>query len=248
MWGLAKRILVYSAYGLVVVTAFLGTSYLSFSSFVRGGETTVPNLVGLEPEAAAAQLAELRLDLGIGDREARYDPMVPAGRIAVQKPPPGSAVKEGSRVNAILSLGAELVTVPDLRGQAVQAAQVTLAAVGLTAGRAMQIYSFSTEPGTVAEQSPRAGSEVGKASPVELYVNIESPKSVFLMPDLVYRDHTVVRQFLDRRGFRVGSVKFEAYEGIPSGTVLRQFPLAGHPVGRDEVISMVVATNEGFES
>ena len=248
MWRIAKRLLGYAAYGMVLSAAFVGASYLSFSSFIRGGETTVPNLVGLEPDEASTLLSEMQLELDIEGREPRYDEQVPAGRIAIQDPRPGSAVKEGSRVSAVLSLGAELVTVPDLRGQAVQAAQVTLAAVGLTLGRTVQIYSADARSGMVAEQSPPAGSEVGRSSAIELYVNADNPASVFLMPDLVYRDHETVRRFLDGRGFRVGSVKFEVYEGIPAGTVLRQFPLAGHPVGRGEVISMVVATNEGFES
>jgi hypothetical protein len=36
-------------------------------------------------------------------------------------------------------------------------------------------------------------------------------------------------------------VKYEPYEGIEAGVVLRQYPLAGHPLRRHDVISLVVA-------
>ncbi len=64
------------------------------------------------------------------------------------------------------------------------------------------------------------------------------------MPDLVYREYEPVRRFFDRRGFRLGGVKFEAYEGISPGVILRQYPLPGHPLRRQDVISLVVTASE----
>jgi beta-lactam-binding protein with PASTA domain len=66
------------------------------------------------------------------------------------------------------------------------------------------------------------------------------------MPDLVYREYEAVRRFFERQSFRLGSVKFESYEGIEAGVVLRQFPLPGHPIRRRDVISLVVTANEGL--
>ena len=53
-----------------------------------------------------------------------------------------------------------------------------------------------------------------------------------------------VRGFFELRGFRLGGVKFEPYEGVAAGTVLRQFPLAGHPLTRRDAISLVVVAAE----
>jgi beta-lactam-binding protein with PASTA domain len=64
------------------------------------------------------------------------------------------------------------------------------------------------------------------------------------MPDLVYRNYEDARRFFQQRGFRVGSVKFEVYAGIREGVILRQFPLAGHPLRRNDAISLVVSTTE----
>ena len=43
----------------------------------------------------------------------------------------------------------------------------------------------------------------------------------------------------------MGTVKFEPYEGILDGTILRQTPLPGHPLRRRDVISLVVAASQG---
>ena len=50
-----------------------------------------------------------------------------------------------------------------------------------------------------------------------------------------------VRAYFERRGFQMGGVKPEAYEGLSPGVILRQYPLAGHPVTRSDVISLVVS-------
>ncbi len=234
-------------YAGFVAVVFVAASYLAFNLFVRSGVTQVPEVEGLTLATAQARLRERAL---VMDREAgeRYDDRVPAGRVLRQSPAPGSLVKRGGRVEVAVSLGPQVVAVPDLDGAALPAAQVTLAAAGLTIGRTLGIYSPDSEAGTVVGQSPRSGERAGSAAKVDLFLSSGDPSSIFVMPDLVYRDYERVRRFFERRGFRLGSVKFESYEGIGAGVVLRQFPLAGHPLSRREVISLVVASGGDTET
>lgn len=234
-------------YAGFVVAVFAAASYLAFNLFVRSGVTPVPEVEGLLLATAEARLRERALTM---DREAgeRYDDDVPAGHVLRQVPAPGSLVKRGGRVEVAVSLGPQVVPVPDLGGAALPAAQVTLAAAGLLVGRTLGIYSPNGQPGTVVDQSPKPGARAGAAGRVDLFLSSGDPSTVFVMPDLVYRDYEQVRRFFERRGFRLGSVKFESYEGIGAGVVLRQFPLAGHPVSRREVISLVVASGDDVET
>lgn len=234
-------------YAGFVAVVFVAASYLAFNLFVRSGVTPVPEVEGLTLATAQARLRERAL---VMDREAgeRYDDEVPAGHILRQSPAAGSLVKRGGRVEVAVSLGLRVVAVPDLAGAALPAAQVTLAAAGLTIGRTVGIYSPDSQPGTVVDQSPRPGVRAGNAAAVDLFLSSGDPSAVFVMPDLVYRDYEQVRRFFERRGFRLGSVKFESYEGIRGGVVLRQFPLAGHPLSRREVISLVVASEDDIET
>lgn len=238
----------YLAYGLVLIGVIGVSSYLSFSRFIRSGVTSVPQLKGLTEEQAELQLREAGLVLQVAEGRERYDEDVLEGHVMRQDPKSGSLVKQDSAVEVMLSRGQELVEVPDLSGQALQAAQVTLSAMGLSIGGTSHIYCDSGKPGTVVEQSPAGGLAMDRSIPLVLYLCGDSLEERYLMPDLIYRNYEVARRFLERQGFRFGNVKYELYEGIETGVVLRQYPLPGHLLRRQDVISMVVATAEGFES
>jgi serine/threonine-protein kinase len=246
VWSKLLRALAVAVYGGLVVAAFAVSAYLSFNVFVRRGVTKVPDLVGLDAERARSLISDQGLDPRHEEGSDRYDARVPPGHVMRQDPGPGSLVKRGSEVEITLSLGPRLIRVPDLAGQALTAAQVTLGGAGLSIGRTASVYSGAGAPGTVIEQEPDPGTLVEQSAPVDLIVTLETLTETYLMPDLIYRDHEEVRRFFDGRGMRMGNVKFETYEGIAPGVILRQFPLAGHPLRRNDVISLVVATTEGL--
>lgn len=236
------RFLGWVAYAGFLLVIFTAAGYLSFSRFVRSGGTEVPDLVGSPADSLDELVVEAGLEYRGRPESARYDDAVPADHVLSQAPPAGTLVKRGARLDVVLSLGPQLMAVPDVRGEALQAAQVTLAAAGLAVGRTSGIHTINAQPGSVHEQFPPAGEMVGRSSTVDLYLATSNRAGMFLMPDLIYRDYEVVRRFFEARGFRLGSVKFEPYESVAPGIVLRQFPLPGHPLRRQDVISLVVVS------
>lgn len=240
----ALRVLGWVAYVALVAVCFAFAGYSSFSLFVRSGVTGVPDLTGLPEIEVEGRLADNGLVRRPAQGGDRYDEEVQVGLVLEQSPGSGSLVKRGSAVEVTLSLGPERLVVPELEGEAVQAAQVTLVAAGMAMGRSATIFRPGCLPGTVVEQVPAAASRVGRDAPIDLYVCQESRTDTFLMPDLTYRSFTAVRRYFDLRGFRMGTVRFEPYEGISPGIVLRQYPLPGHPLRRNDVISLVVSTME----
>jgi len=241
------RALVRLVYAVVVVALFVASAYLSFSLFVRRGVTPVPNLVGLQLDRASAQLADQGLRVRHQRGTDRFSEQVPAGRVVEQRPGAGSIAKRGGVVDLVLSRGRRVMPVPDLAGSALPAAQVTLAAAGLGVGAVAQIFA-DAPVGSVVMQKPPAGTEVGPGSAVRLFLAAEGRRETYVMPDFVDREYRVVRLFLEGHGFRVGSVRFEPYEGVSESLVLRQFPLPGHPLRRGEVISLVVAAVPALET
>jgi beta-lactam-binding protein with PASTA domain len=233
------------AYLLLVLVVFLAASYFAFSVFVRSGVMPVPNVTGLTRAEAADLLGDLGLTLRRAEGGGRYDDQVPAGRVVRQSPDPRTLVKRGSSVEVVLSLGPRRVKVPSLAGKALPAAQVTLSAIGLEVGSILGTFDGRRPAGAVVEQDPDAGDEVPPASPVNLLLAMATPGRRYVMPDLVYRHYDPVRQFFEARGFRFGSVKYERYEGVAAGVILRQFPLPGHPLTANDPVSLVVATADG---
>jgi serine/threonine-protein kinase len=234
------RALVRLAYVAVVCVLFVAAAYVGFSLFVRRGVTPVPSVVGLDLETASLRLADQGLRGRHVEGADRFAEQVPAGRVLEQSPGAGRIAKRGGMVELVLSRGSRVVSVPDLVGTALPAAQVTLTVAGLGVGALSQVYA-EAPAGSVVAQEPAAGTEVGPGTAVRLFLAAEGRREIYVMPDLVDRDYVQVRAFLDRHGFRLGSIKYEPYEGVSENLVLRQFPLPGHPLRRGEPISLVVA-------
>jgi serine/threonine-protein kinase len=234
------------AYVLLIVLVFTLAAYTSFSVFVRSGVTTVPSVVGLSRVDAANALADQGLSLKGGEGAGRYDDKVPAGQVARQNPDARTLVKRGSPVTVSLSKGPRRTDVPDLLGKALPAAQAALSGSGLSMGRILGAFSPGKEaPGSVLQQDPDPTAAVAPGTAVDLLLAMAVPRERFVMPDLVYRNYEQVRPYFEQLGFKLGSVKFERYEGVAAGVILRQFPLPGHPVSREDSVSLVVATVDG---
>jgi beta-lactam-binding protein with PASTA domain len=231
------------AYALLVLVVFGLAAYTSFSLFVRSGVTTVPSVLGLTRTEAANLLADQGLRARVAEVDGRYDDKIPTGRVARQSQDPRTLVKRGSQVAIVLSRGPRRVEVPDLAGQPLPAAQAGISSSGLALGRILGAFASNREAaGSVLEQDPDPGASVAPATPVDLLLAMSVPGERYVMPDLVYRSYEAVRPSFERSGFKFGNVKFERYEGVAAGVILRQFPLSGHPLTREDAISLVVAT------
>jgi eukaryotic-like serine/threonine-protein kinase len=236
------RLLGRLAYLGLILAVFGFTAYFSFRGFVRSGNTRTPEVVGLSLDDAEARLADQGLDLEAAEGGGRYHQEIPAGAVVLQDPAPNTLVKRGTAIEVVRSLGPEQLRVPGLEDKSVTSAQLTLTASGLTLGRSLRVFDDS-EPGTVVRQSPAEGQAISPDAPVDVLLSLGSTEDAYVMPDLVYLDYQRIRPFFENRGFRFGSVKFEPYEGAGAGVILRQFPLAGHPVSSDDTISLVVAAS-----
>lgn len=240
MWRKLARAAGCLGYLGILTVIFALVSYFAFSQFVRRGVTPTPELYGLSEDQAEALLADQGLSLVWSEEGARYDERVAAGHVLIQKPRAGTLVKRGVAITAIMSRGPQRMEVPSVIGDALQAAQVTLTAAGLTLGRTISVFSHDGSPGTVVAQQPAGGSRVERDAAIDLFLAIENRKETYLMPDLFNRDLDEVRLYFERRGFRLGRVSYETYDGVAPGTVLRQYPLAGHPLHRGDVIALGV--------
>ena len=238
-----RRSVLVAAYAGLLVFLLGASSYLALSNFVRSGVVAAPDVVGLDRSQAEAGLAAAGLTLQRVEDD-RHDEAVPAGHVLRQDPPAGSAVKENSGVVIYLSRGRELVETPDLTGLVLQTAEVRLTASGLQLGRSRSVFAEFGEPGTVVRQDPPAGSRIDPSSQVDLMVSLANPGAMFVMPDLIDLPEEPVRDFFETRGFRLGRVKYEPYEGVPAGIILRQYPLPGHALRQSDSIALVVAAQD----
>lgn len=240
MWQKLLRGLGCLAYGGLLGAIFSLAAYLAFSLFVRGGVTATPEVHGLSQDEAVALLADQGLRASWSEDGEIWDETVAKGHIVRQEPRAGVYIKRSSEVVLTLSLGPRRLEVPKLQGEALQSVQVALGAVGLKVGNTFTVFDDRAGPGFIVAQSPAAGQRLESDASVDLLVSAGDPGHSYVMPDLVKLRYDGVRLFFERHGFRIGKVSYESYEGVMPGTVLRQFPLAGHPLRKSDVISLDV--------
>jgi eukaryotic-like serine/threonine-protein kinase len=128
----------------------------------------VPNIEGMEEDEALATLREAGLVRG--ERERVYSDEVEEGRIISQDPAPGEEVAVGSRVDYVVSLGEELVTVRPVVNRSEEDAIFRLEDQGLEPLVEREHHPTVSE-GFVIRQDPSAGEQVRVGTVVTIVVS-----------------------------------------------------------------------------
>jgi serine/threonine-protein kinase len=120
---------------------------------------------GKDYDGVKAALEKRNLQVEAGEE---YSDTVAAGDIISQDPAPGTVVYRGDTVSFVVSLGPELVEVPQVKAMGVEAATELLEGLG---------FEVETEQadiylgiGYVSSSDPGAGAEVPKGSTITLFV------------------------------------------------------------------------------
>jgi eukaryotic-like serine/threonine-protein kinase len=234
------RLLFRVLYGGLLLAVFGGAVWFGFRRAIVGRSVTVPNLSGRTPEEALKVTRALGLQLEEQTARARYDDRIPAGRVLIQQPEAGSLAKPAQVVRVVLSRGLRELRVPDLTGLAPRAAALKLSRENLELGPTSWFRDPAASAGIVAQDpEPETPAERGEA--VRVLMSRGGVDTRIIMPDFVGKDAEAVRARLEKFGFRVGSARFEAYEGVKPNTILKQFPPAGYPLSNREVVSLTVS-------
>ena len=199
----------------------------------------VPDLRGATVEEARAVAHDLGMEVEIEDPGV-FSASMPAGAVAAQRPHPGFQVKAGAKVTVRLSLGNERISVPDIHGESLQSALRGLEQLGLPVGARIGIDGHAG-PDQVIATGPPIATEVPPGTEIDLLVNTTPHDQFWVMPSLMSRHVGVIRRFCSSYGLRLGQVHEVAYPGLSSGMVLRQYPPAGSPLSRSDIISVWVS-------
>lgn len=209
---------------------------------IRGQETQVPKLTGQTIREATEFAAASHLELKI--EEERFASDIPAGRIVRQAPPPGTRVKVRQRVRVVVSLGAKKVPIPDVVGESLRGAQITLLKQGLELGDVARAHVPAIEADQIAVQQPPATGEA--ASPrVNLLVSLGPPVPAYVMPDLIGKNLTAAEATLREMGAKVGRVTPVVNPALPKDTVLRHWPGPGERITAGSAVDFQIARPSG---
>ncbi|MFO8150157.1 MAG: PASTA domain-containing protein [Trueperaceae bacterium] len=181
-------------------------------------ETRVaPDLVGLREADAVARASAVGVVVG---RVVYVHAERPVGTVVRQDPAAGVALAAGQDVVVSVSRGAVDVpfVLPDLRGEPIEVAEVTLANLGVRhVERVAAAVSFD-RAGAVTDQRPAAGSEVLAATPVTLVYAVEGTR-VVPVPDLAGLPLWRAQLALRAARLELGAVRRIEDTSLPDGVV-----------------------------
>lgn len=209
------------------------------------GQVEVPSILGKTEEEAKEILKEKGLGLDYAGEEPSTD--YEAGQIMLQSPNAGEMADRNSTVSYTVSIGSDMVPVPELENESVADAEKKLDALGLKSEQEY-VYDVSVEEGKVSYTSPGTGTEVEKGTIVTLYISKggddsseegEDSDEPVTMPDVRGQTSAAAQSELENMGLEV---KIETTEdtNYEDGTVISQDVEAGESIDRGTMITLTV--------
>ncbi|MDB9920719.1 Stk1 family PASTA domain-containing Ser/Thr kinase [Actinomycetota bacterium] len=190
----------------------------------------VPDVAGMTPQEATATITAANLTLG-GRSESFNDKIAP-GQVAQTSPKIGDELKQGERVDLVISKGPKPIKVPNVVGQKIKAANASLSDLGLKVDRS-KVFSETVKNNTVISIKPKAGNTVSSGSTVKLVVS-KGPPPVEV-PNLVDMPRKKAIAALEGIGLRA---KVEVGAVAPLNRVISQSPAAGTQLPKGSTVTI----------
>jgi eukaryotic-like serine/threonine-protein kinase len=225
---------------LIVSLMMVGalSTFLTLRFFTSGDEAVVPDLSGKDPVEAIRILRNSGLSLKILPQK-RFNDKIPADKIVAQRPDPKTKIKQGRSVEVYISLGPEKTIVPEVIGQTMRVATMTLEQRGLHQGKVIYVTDPAAQADQILAQYPDAGTELTGARAVNLLVNnMVQSNEYYVMPDVIGKQLSEVQDYFRDVGLRMSAAQAVDYPGISPNTVVKQTPPAGYKVSKDSYIGL----------
>ncbi|WP_089402955.1 Stk1 family PASTA domain-containing Ser/Thr kinase [Geodermatophilus saharensis] len=198
----------------------------------RGPErfTVPPELVGQPIEAVRGALQGIAV---VPTEVPDYDDEVPVGSVTGFDPEPGTELRRDQPVTVYVSRGRAPVDVPNVIGQAADAAQSNLESLGFTVART-EGRSADVGTGQVMAVTPAPGQEAPYGSEVTIQVSIGVPQVT--VPDVTGQRASDAVAALEAAGLEVTTSTF-----ITGDRVYRQSPGGGTVVDQGSEVSLLLS-------
>lgn len=232
--------------GIVIITVavlgLLSGMFFVLSDNLFGSEVVVPNLQGIEIKEADTQLKELNLERSV---TLQFSSDVEVDHVISQEPAAGLKVKEGRQIKIFLSKGPELIKVPNVVGQKLADAQITLRNNDFEVGFTDEQYDSRYEKGEVISQDPVYGKSAEKGRKVNLLISKgEEPKRV-AMPKLIGLTLEQARQKLLNNGLELGDSQQKESQQYYKNYVIEQDTDPGVLTDQGSAVNLTVSSGPG---
>jgi beta-lactam-binding protein with PASTA domain len=236
---------------LAMLSVMLLSAAITLRIALHGHEVTIPDFAGLTVSEASEAALKTGVDLNIENKF--YSTTVPAGRILSQAPAAGSSVRHGWQVRVTESLGPQQVTIPDVVGEPMQQASMSIRKMQLDLGTLAHIDAPG-DPDMTLAQTPPPNAGVDQPRVNLLLSSSANASTAFVMPSFVGMTFGAANHQAIVLGLRVaviGDVPPPAPAAVPgqpvgapagpSGVVTAQSPESGFRASKGDVVKLTLA-------
>lgn len=229
--------------GIALVLGLGLGGLFALTSFMRGEEVTVPKVMGYTEEMAQAKLQDVGLRMKV--REYRTSDQE-QGTVIYQSEPEGKKVKKNREIIVDVSKGEQMIRVPSLQGQVRDEARSTLSNLELLLGKVDSEYNEEVPEGAVVKQDPEEGTEVAKATPVNIWLS-KGPKPVEVsVPPVEGMTVDDARKALRAAKLELSdNYIYQDSTQYEEGIIISQDPASGSQQPEGTLINVVVSKGPG---
>lgn len=222
---------------VVVVGLILGVMALKGYFGDNSSTVTVPNLVGLQLEAAQTQYP----DLTIVKANTEYSDSAPEGQIIKQDPAKNTKVKKNAEVKVTVSLGPQQIEVPDVTGKDKTEAEATLRSKGFTNIVEQSEYN-DMAAGYVISTSPAAGEKAAASDAITVTISLGPDMSKMVpVPNVVGMTSEQAKRAIQDAGLIAGTPTEEYSNTVKAGYVISQDPKSDTKITLKSTVNYVVS-------
>ena len=227
---------------LSVVTITVGvivgaTVYRTY--FAIPEEIEVPVIQGKDMHEVNRLLNDMGLRLRL--EEGKYSNKFPEQIIISQDPAPGKTVRKDREVLAVVSLGPELMTVPDLTGKSLRDVDIILAENKLTLGKVKEVDKAGVKTIQVVSQKPKAGERVRRSTPINVEINRGSTVAGVIVPDWRGKNVATAKALISKVGLKLGRISWSPSTSVQQGFIIQQNPPYGAEVAAGSEVELEVS-------
>ena len=229
-----KKMSIFLGIVLLFFISIFGTNFIL--KLTKPKETSIPNLVGISKEEAEKLITDNKLE--VGEVKEEYNSETELGYVISQDPVyrENFKIKEGSKINYVVSLGLEETTVPKVVGKTEEEAIQLLEEAKLKY-EIKEENSKKVEAGYVIEQETEADKKVNAGDTVILHVSLGI--KMITAPSVLGKTEKDATKELKNKGFKV-IVATEEDTSKDNDTVIKQSIDAGTEVEDESSITITV--------
>ncbi|HEU4797718.1 MAG TPA: PASTA domain-containing protein, partial [bacterium] len=233
--------------GVILAVVIAGTAWggwRAFSSYLFVPEVEVPNFVGRAFPVAQQVASSVGLSISVTERV--FSANSPPDAVLSQEQPAGKRVKRGRVIGVVVSLGPEIITVPDVQKRSLIEARLMIEQARLSVGELREVFDDEVKGGFVLSQDPQPGARVERGRTLNLVIS-KGPQRVE-MPPLVGRPLRDARRTLEELGITLSEVRTSPTTDLEPGIVVEQSPPPGTRIRSLDRVTVTVTVRPGQET